>query len=61
MYTLLATCFDKIDVHTFLDKVRTGLEDQHDIKMLAYLMIIRLAKVAQTAVMQSKSDMSANG
>ena len=54
MYTLLSTCLDKIDVHGFLDTVRSGLEDQHDIKMLAYLMLVRLGKVAPTAVMQSK-------
>ena len=54
MYTLLSTCLDKIDVHGVLDTVRSGLEDQHDIKMLAYLMLVRLGKVAPTAVMQSK-------
>lgn len=54
MYTLLNTCLDKIDVYGFLDRVRVGLDDQHDIKMLAYLMLIRLGKVAPTAVTQSK-------
>jgi cullin-associated NEDD8-dissociated protein 1 len=54
MYTLLSTCLDKIDVYGFLDHIRVGLDDQHDIKMLAYLMLIRLTKVAPTAVAQSK-------
>lgn len=54
MYTLLNSCLDKIDVYGFLDRVRVGLDDQHDIKMLAYLMLIRLGKVAPTAVTQSK-------
>lgn len=54
MYTLLSTCLDKIDVYGFLDRVRIGMDDQHDIKMLAYLMLIRLGKVAPTAVTQSK-------
>lgn len=54
MYTLLNSCLDKIDVYGFLDHVRVGLDDQHDIKMLAYLMLIRLGKVAPTAVTQSK-------
>ena len=54
MYTLLETCLDKVDVYAFLDRVRAGLEDQHEIKVLAHLMIIRLAHVAPTAVDQSK-------
>lgn len=54
MYTLLSTCLDKIDVYGFLDHITAGLDDQHDIKMLACLMLIRLSKVAPTAVSQSK-------
>jgi hypothetical protein len=53
MYTLLETCLDKVDIYAFLDRVRAGLEDQHEIKVLAHLMIIRLAHVAPTAVDQS--------
>jgi hypothetical protein len=60
MYTLLSTCLDKIDVYGFLDHIRVGLDDQHDIKMLAYLMLIRLTKVAATAVAQSKRKHSQN-
>ncbi|CAO0798288.1 unnamed protein product [Mucor circinelloides] len=57
MYTLLSTCLDKIDVYGFLDHIRAGLDDQHDIKMLAYLMLIRLSKVAPTAVSQRLDDL----
>ncbi|KAI9258404.1 armadillo-type protein [Helicostylum pulchrum] len=57
MYTLLSTCLDKIDVYGFLDRVRIGMDDQHDIKMLAYLMLIRLGKVAPTAVTQRLDDL----
>jgi cullin-associated NEDD8-dissociated protein 1 len=57
MYTLLSTCLDKIDVYGFLDRVKVGLDDQHDIKMLAYLMLIRLGKVAPTAVTQRLDDL----
>jgi cullin-associated NEDD8-dissociated protein 1 len=46
---------DKIDIHGYLDCVRIGLNDQHDIKMIVYLMLSRLGKVASTAVSQSKS------
>ncbi|KAG2206299.1 hypothetical protein INT47_007313 [Mucor saturninus] len=59
MYTLLNSCLDKIDVYGFLDHVRVGLDDQHDIKMLAYLMLIRLGKVAPTAVTQRLDDLVA--
>ncbi|KAI8987133.1 armadillo-type protein [Pilobolus umbonatus] len=57
MYTLLSTCLNKIDIHAFLERVRSGLDDQHDIKMLVYLMLIRLAKVAPTAVAQKLDDL----
>ncbi|KAL0093191.1 TATA binding protein interacting protein [Phycomyces blakesleeanus] len=57
MYTLLGTCLDKIDVHGFLDRVRAGLEDQHEIKMLGYLMLIRLSKIAIRAVTQKLDDL----
>lgn len=57
MYTLLSTCLDKIDVYSFLDRVTVGLDDQHDIKMLAYLMLVRLGKVAPTAVTQKLDDL----
>ncbi|KAI9310911.1 armadillo-type protein [Dichotomocladium elegans] len=56
MYTLLSTCLDRIEIHGFLDRVRAGLEDQHDIKMLTYLMISRLVRVAPTAVQQRLDD-----
>ncbi|CAO3590165.1 unnamed protein product [Absidia cylindrospora] len=52
LYTLLSTCLDKIDIHGYLDCVQIGLNDQHDIKMLVYLMLSRLGKVASTAVSQ---------
>ncbi|KAI8979576.1 armadillo-type protein [Mycotypha africana] len=56
MYTLLTTCFDKIDIFGFLEHVKGGLNDQHDIKMLAYLMLTRLSKQAPAAVSQSLDE-----
>jgi cullin-associated NEDD8-dissociated protein 1 len=41
--------------------VQIGLNDQHDIKMLVYLMLSRLGKVAATAISQSKSKKIENG
>lgn len=53
MYALLGY-FDSIDANDFLDRVRDGLNDQHDIKMLAYLMLGRLAKIVPNAIQQRK-------
>ncbi|CDS10708.1 hypothetical protein LRAMOSA11194 [Lichtheimia ramosa] len=51
LYALLGY-FDSIDANDFLDRVRDGLNDQHDIKMLAYLMLGRLAKIVPNAIQQ---------
>ncbi|CAO3635273.1 unnamed protein product [Cunninghamella blakesleeana] len=59
LYTLLTTCLDKIDVHGYLECVRTGLDDQHDIKMLVYLMLVRLGKISPTNVAQKLDDLVA--
>ncbi|ORX60348.1 TIP120-domain-containing protein [Hesseltinella vesiculosa] len=56
LYSLLSTCLDKIDIHGYITSVQIGLEDQHEIKMLVYLMLIRLGKVAPTAVCQKLDD-----
>ncbi|RCH96938.1 Cullin-associated NEDD8-dissociated protein 1 [Rhizopus azygosporus] len=57
LYTLLSNSLDKIDTHSFLERVTAGLTDQHDIRMLAYLMLIRLSKVAPTTVIQKLDDL----
>ncbi|CAG0913840.1 unnamed protein product [Notodromas monacha] len=48
MYTLLdsAVLLPSLDLDTFLDRVDSGLRDHHDIKMLSYLMLSRLATLA---------------
>ncbi|KAI8071314.1 armadillo-type protein [Gongronella butleri] len=56
LYSLLSTCLDKMDIHGYVDCVRAGLTDEHDIKMLVYLMLTRLSKVAPTAVCQKLDD-----
>ncbi|RUS15042.1 TATA-binding protein interacting [Endogone sp. FLAS-F59071] len=48
MYTLLDSCLDKIEIFGFIERVFAGLNDQHDIKVLAHLMMMRLANVAPT-------------
>lgn len=52
MYTLLDTCLDKLDLFEFLNHVEDGLKDHYDIKMLTYLMLVRLAHLAPTFVLQ---------
>ncbi|EDV20392.1 uncharacterized protein TRIADDRAFT_51005 [Trichoplax adhaerens] len=52
MYTLLDTCLDKLDIFQFLNYVEEGLKDHYDIKMLTYLMLIRLATLCPNAVLQ---------
>ncbi|XP_031563225.1 cullin-associated NEDD8-dissociated protein 1-like isoform X2 [Actinia tenebrosa] len=52
MYTLLDTCLDRLDIFEFLNHVEDGLKDHYDIKMLTFLMLVRLASLCPTAVLQ---------
>lgn len=54
MYTLLDSCLDRIDIFEFLNNVESGLKDHSDIKMLTYLMLIRLSNLCPSAVLNSK-------
>lgn len=54
MYTLLDSCLDRLDVFEFLQHVEDGLKDHYDIKMLTYLMLVRLAHLCPSAVLQRK-------
>lgn len=55
MYTLLDSCLDRLDIFEFLNHVEDGLKDHYDIKMLTYLMLVRLAHLCPSAVLQSQS------
>lgn len=55
MYTLLDSCLDRLDIFQFLNHVEDGLRDHYDIKMLTYLMLVRLASLCPSAVLQSKA------
>lgn len=55
MYTLLDSCLDRLDIFEFLNHVEDGLKDHYDIKMLTYLMLVRLAHLCSSAVLQSQS------
>ncbi|RMZ95389.1 cullin-associated NEDD8-dissociated [Brachionus plicatilis] len=52
MYTLLDSCLDRIDIFEFLNHVEDGLKDHYDIKMLTYLMLVRLSSLCSNALMQ---------
>lgn len=54
MYTLLDACLDRLDIFEFLNHVEDGLKDHYDIKMLTYLMLVRLASLSPSAVLQSE-------
>jgi cullin-associated NEDD8-dissociated protein 1 len=51
MYTLLDSCLDRIDIFEFLNHVEDGLRDHYDIKMLTYLMLVRLSVLHPSAVL----------
>jgi len=52
MYTLLDSCLDRIDIFEFLNHVEDGLKDHYDIKMLTYLMLVRLSTLCPNALLQ---------
>ncbi|MCP9262800.1 Cullin-associated NEDD8-dissociated protein 1 [Dirofilaria immitis] len=52
MYTLLETCLERLDVFEFISYMENGLKDQHDIKLLTYLMLARLAALCPSQVLQ---------
>lgn len=54
MYTLLDACLDKIDIFEFLNHVEDGLRDHYDIKMLTYLMLVRLSTICPSPVLNRK-------
>ncbi|KAF4584667.1 hypothetical protein EYR40_004654 [Pleurotus pulmonarius] len=59
MYTLLDTCLTKLDLHEFLSRVIPALSDESDeIKVLAHMMLFRLAQVAPAAVSQRLDEIT---
>jgi cullin-associated NEDD8-dissociated protein 1 len=51
---VLDTCHDKVELAPFISQLVEGLKDpSYDIKMLAHLMVIRLAAVAGAAMLES--------
>lgn len=56
MYTLLDTCLTKLDLHELISQLVSGLSDEYDIQMLNHLILIRLAKIAGSALAASLDE-----
>ncbi|KAF7493771.1 Cullin-associated Nedd8-dissociated protein 1 [Sarcoptes scabiei] len=52
MYTLLDSCLDKVEIFEYLNNVESGLKDTYDIKMLTFLILIRLSDLCPSAILQ---------
>lgn len=52
MYTLLETCLDRLEIFEFLNHVEDGLKDHYDIKMLTFLLLVRLSHLRPNALLQ---------
>lgn len=52
MYTLLDTCFSRINLSQYIERVIAGLKDEDGIKVLSCLMLIRLASMAPVQIAQ---------
>ncbi|KAH8925209.1 TIP120-domain-containing protein [Atractiella rhizophila] len=50
MYTFLDAFLTKLDLNPFMDRISAALTDEDEIKVLAYLMLIKLSDVAPAAV-----------
>ncbi|MCO5581046.1 hypothetical protein L7F22_034921 [Adiantum nelumboides] len=57
MYTLLDTCFGQIKIEELLSRVIAGLTDDDGIKVLCYLMLVRLVALAPAHISQHLDDL----
>ncbi|XGW05535.1 hypothetical protein V3C99_016131, partial [Haemonchus contortus] len=53
MYTLLESCLEKLEIFEFINYVENGLRDMHhDIRLLSYLMLMKLAMLCPSQLVQ---------
>lgn len=45
LYSLVEHCMEQLQLGEFIARIQSGLNDQHDIKQLSYLTIIRLSEI----------------
>ncbi|KAK1926054.1 putative TIP120-family protein TIP120B [Papiliotrema laurentii] len=50
MYTLLGTCFTKVDIPTFTDRVIAALKDVNEVKVLGLMLLLRLGQLAPASI-----------
>ncbi|PWN22206.1 TIP120-domain-containing protein [Microstroma glucosiphilum] len=58
MYTLLDTCLTQINVSEYLNRVIAGLRDDDQVKLLCYLILVRLTDLAPLQVSQALDEIS---
>ncbi|WVF66132.1 hypothetical protein IAT40_000871 [Kwoniella sp. CBS 6097] len=58
MYTLLGTCFSKIDLPTFTDRVMASLSDVNEVKILGLMLLLRLGQLSPTSVIPRLDDVA---
>ncbi|WWC85910.1 uncharacterized protein L201_000780 [Kwoniella dendrophila CBS 6074] len=56
MYTLLGTCFSKIDLPTFTERVMASLSDDNEVKVLGLMLLLRLGQMSPTSVIPRLDD-----
>ena len=52
----LGTCFTKIDLPTFIERVLDALKDHNDVKPLALMLLLRLGQLAPTSIIPRLDD-----
>ncbi|CDW55258.1 cullin associated NEDD8 dissociated protein [Trichuris trichiura] len=52
MNTLLSKCFDRLDTDEFIKYLENGLKDHHDVQILSYLMLIKVAALRPANILR---------
>lgn len=50
MYSLLDSCHNEIDVDILLDNVENGYNDDYDVKLLTYLILLRVIQQSPSSI-----------
>ncbi|WRT63736.1 uncharacterized protein IL334_000659 [Kwoniella shivajii] len=58
MYTLLGTCFSRIDLPTFTERVMASLSDVNEVKVLGLMLLLRLGQMSPTSVIPRLDDIT---
>ncbi|ORX34727.1 armadillo-type protein [Kockovaella imperatae] len=58
MYTLLGTCFTKVDLPTFTDRVLAAIRDVNEVKVLGLMLLLRLGQLSPASVVPRLDDVT---